>query len=115
MNITITFRHLDPSDAVKKYAHDKVGRLQKFLKQPMTAAVTVALEKLDHVIEVRVSAGDGHFHGKEQSEDMYASIDKVVDKIERQIRTAKEARVDAQRSGLRTGDFAAKQTGESED
>lgn len=107
MNIAITFRHLEPSEAVKQYAHDKVAKLQKFLRQPMKASVTLALEKLEHVIEVNISSGSAHFQAKEQSEDMYASIDKVVDKIERQIRSDKDANLSKKRSAPRAGEIAA--------
>ena len=117
MNIGITFRHLEPTEAVKQYAHEKVAKLQKFLRQPMKANVTLSLEKLDHVIEVRLSSGSEHYQGREQSEDMYASIDKVIDKIERQIRSAKGASVKEKRGGESAGEFAAKVSSkvESED
>ncbi len=42
-----------------------------------------------HSVEVDIHAGHAHFHAHETSEDMYASIDKVIDKIERQIVSAK--------------------------
>ena len=106
MNISITFRHMDSSDSVKHYANEKVAKLQKFLRQPMTANVTVSVEHRQHVAEVRLSAGDAHFHGTEHSEDMYASIDRVVDKLERQISAAKEAG-SKKRGGPTAGEFAA--------
>ena len=91
MNITITFRHMDATDAVKGYATEKVARLQRFLRGPMKAQVTLCCQQDRlHSIEVDIHAGHVHFHAHETSEDMYASIDKVTDKIERQIRSAKE-------------------------
>lgn len=108
MNIAITFRHLDPSEAVKAYAEEKVAKLQKFLRQPMKANVTLSLERLEHVIELRISSGSDHYQGKEQSEHMYASIDKVIDKLERQIRGVKGASVARKkRGGMSAGRFAA--------
>ena len=115
MNIAITFRHLEPSEAVKQYAHDKVAKLQKFLRQPMKANVTLGLEKLEHVIEVGLSSGSAHYQAKEQSEDMYASIDKVVDKIERQIRGDKGATLSKKRGAPRPGDVVDTESAESED
>ena len=99
MNIAITFRHIEPSEAVKKYAQEKIAKLQKFLRQPMQANVTLDMERIEHVVEVRISAGSEHYHGKEQSEDMYASIDQVIDKLERQIRSGKGASVAKKRGG----------------
>ena len=89
MNISVTFRHMDSSAAIKKYATDKVAKLQKFLRQPMTAKVTLSLDKLQHMAETRVSSGGAHLEAREVSDDMYASIDKMIDKLERQIRGTK--------------------------
>lgn len=89
MNITITFRHMDASDAMKAYAIEKTARLQRFLRKPMTAQVTLSFEKLKQSAEVRLSSGGEHYEAHEASEDIYASIDKVVDKLERQIQGAK--------------------------
>jgi putative sigma-54 modulation protein len=91
MNITITFRQMDPSNAVKRHAHDKIAKLQRFLRQPMTAKVTLTVDRLQHVAEARVTSGPARIEAREQSEDMYASIDKMIDKLERQIRGAKGA------------------------
>jgi putative sigma-54 modulation protein len=90
MNISITFRHMDATDAVKTYATEKVGRMQRFLRTPLKGQVTLSCQqdRLHHV-EIDVHAGHDHFHAHETSEDMYASIDKVIDKIERQIESAK--------------------------
>ena len=99
MNISITFRHMDATDAVKVYANEKVAKLQRFLRGPMKAQVTLSCEKDRlHRVEVDIHAGHDHFHAHETSEDMYASIDKVTDKIERQILSAKES-VRARRKG----------------
>jgi putative sigma-54 modulation protein len=91
MNIPITFRHMDASDAVKTYATEKVARLQRFLRWPMKSQVTLCCQQDRlHTVEVDIHAGHAHFHAHETSEDMYASIDKVIDKIERQIMSAKK-------------------------
>ena len=107
MNITITFRHMDGTEAVKRYAHEKVAKLQKYLRQAMTAQVTLSVEGIDHIAEVRISSGSAHFQGRESSEDMYASIDLVRDLLERQIRGAKGAMVAKRHGGVSAGEFAA--------
>lgn len=89
MNITVTFRHVDASSALRDHATEKIAKLQKFLRQPLTARVTVSLEKLKHQVEARVSSGGERYEASETTEDMYASIDKVMDKLERQIRGTK--------------------------
>jgi putative sigma-54 modulation protein len=98
---------MEASEAIKEYARDKVSKLQKFLRQPMTAKVTLSLDKLSHVAEAQVSSGGAHLEAKEVSDDMYASIDKVIDKLERQIRVTKGAAQSKMRRGsvtLRTAE-----------
>jgi len=100
MNITITFRHMEGTEAVKNHAHEKVAKLQKFLRQAMSAQVTLSVEGLDHIAEVNASSGGSHFHAKESSSDMYASIDMVHDKLERQIRAAKDSQTSKKKGGV---------------
>jgi len=107
MNITITFRHMEGTEAVKSYAHEKTAKLQKFLRQTMSAQVTLSVEGLEHVAEVGISSGGSHFHATERSQDMYASIDMVHDKLERQIRGQKGASMARKRGGTSAGEFAA--------
>ncbi len=91
MNIAITFRHMTGSDAVKRHVEAKFAKLQKFMRQPMAAHVTLSVDGLQHEVDVRVSAGSTHFQAAERSEDMYASIDLVLDKLERQITSEKSS------------------------
>jgi len=99
MNIAVTFRHMDATESVKGYATEKLSRMQKFLRAPMKSQVTFSCQQDRlHRVEVEIHSGRAHFHAHETSEDMYASIDKVIDKIERQIVSAKEA-VTAKKKG----------------
>jgi putative sigma-54 modulation protein len=110
MNVSITFRHMDASDALKKHAAAKLGKLQKFLRQPMTAKVTISVDKLKHVAEARISSGGAHLEAKESSDDMYTSIDRMIDKLDRQIRVTKgaaQARRRVAKTVARSGDGAA--------
>jgi ribosome-associated translation inhibitor RaiA len=57
----------------------------------MTAKVTISVDKLKHVAEARISSGGAHLEAKESSDDMYTSIDRMIDKLDRQIRVTKGA------------------------
>jgi putative sigma-54 modulation protein len=109
MNVSITFRHMDASEAIKKHAAAKLSKLQKFLRQPMTAKVTISVDKLKHVAEARISSGGAHLEAKESSDDMYTSIDRMIDKLDRQIRVTKGAAEARRRTAktARTADGAA--------
>jgi putative sigma-54 modulation protein len=111
MNVSITFRHMDASEAIKKHAAAKLGKLQKFLRQPMTAKVTISVDKLKHVAEARISSGGAHLEAKESSEDMYTSIDRMIEKLDRQIRVTKgaaEARRRTAKTSVRSGEAPPK-------
>lgn len=87
--VSFTFRNLDSSEGVKSYAREKVGKLQKFLRAPLAVDVVLSHERHLHRVEVALRAGGDRFAGAHESEDMYASIDLVMDKLDRQIRDAK--------------------------
>jgi putative sigma-54 modulation protein len=89
MNISITFRQMDASDAIREYATGKLAKLQRFLRRPLIGKVTVSIDRRKHVVEARISSGGEHLEAHEVSDDMYASIDQVMSKLERQIRGAK--------------------------
>jgi putative sigma-54 modulation protein len=114
MNITTTFRQMDGSEAVKNYAHEKIGKLQKFLRQAMRADVTLSLDGKEHVAEVHIKSGTTSLHGSEASDDMYASIDLVVAKLERQIRSVNGNRDRSSRRGMRAAEFAESVAGDRE-
>lgn len=114
MNISITFRQMDGTDAVKKHAHEKIARLQKFLRQTMTAQVTLSVEGLVHIADVRIQSGSHSFHANERSPDMYASIDLVLDKLERQVHAQKGTTVAKKHGGMSAGEFAQEVERESQ-
>lgn len=90
MNITITGRHINVSDRLKEYAEKKVQKVETYFDQLIDAHVILYIEKLDHVSEVIIN-GDGiQFHGKEKAENLYSSIDTLINKLEKQIVKYKE-------------------------
>jgi len=115
MIIAITFRHLDSSTAIKGYAHEKVGKLQKFLRSPLKASVTLSVEKGEQMAEVLLNAGSEHYTAKESSENMYASIDRVCDKLEHQVQHKKGVKIASKRGGMSAGQFARATKGAAPD
>ncbi|RYG17526.1 ribosome-associated translation inhibitor RaiA [bacterium] len=101
MNIAITFRQMDATEAMKAHATEKFGKLQKYLRQPMQAQITLGLSGRAHTVEAEVHSGEAHHHAHDETESMYASIDSVVAKLEAQIRAAKPQRKGAERASQR--------------
>lgn len=90
MQITTTFRHMEPSDALKTYAEEKLERVKKYIDEPIVVQVFLTVEKIRHLAEVTINAKGITIKAADESNDMYASIDTVSDKIERQLRRFKE-------------------------
>ncbi len=91
MEITVTFRHVPPNDALRSYAEEKASRIAKFASTVTEIHVVLAQEKRSYVAEVIVHVNRAKITAKESTEDnMYASIDLVMDKIERQVKKYKD-------------------------
>ncbi|MDI7266830.1 MAG: ribosome-associated translation inhibitor RaiA [Myxococcota bacterium] len=89
MRIAFTFRHLDATDALKDYVADKLARVQRVLPGPAQAAVVLSTERFLQECDVTVTSAGKTFKGSQRSEDMYASVDRAVDRVERQVRKSK--------------------------
>ena len=91
MKFNIHGRKLDVTESIKAYIEEKIGRLDKYFENPdnITATVLIKLRGKDQVVEVTINANKFILRGEESNKDLYASIDKVSDKIERQIRKNK--------------------------
>jgi putative sigma-54 modulation protein len=91
MQVNITFRNMFATDALRNHVQDKLSKVvDKYLDKVTEAHVTLSLERYLHQADVNLHAGHFHVRGKEKSEDMYASIDMAIDKIERQLKKHKE-------------------------
>ena len=90
MQMNITFRQFGTSDALKEYAREKVDRVNKLLDRAGEAHVVLSLERHLHHADITIHSGSWVLRGREKSEDMYASIDLAMDKIERQLRRYKD-------------------------
>lgn len=91
MQIAVTFRHIDVSDALRAYVEEKLLRVKKYIEEPIDADVTLSVEKkIRHKADVALVAKGLNIKGSEETNDMYAAIDAVVDKIERQLKRYKE-------------------------
>jgi putative sigma-54 modulation protein len=91
MKVSISFRHFESTEAIKAHTRQKLGKLERFLPPPITAKVTLSVEQHRHAAEVQISGGGEHLEAKEVSTDMYASIDRVIAKLGRQIVATKGA------------------------
>jgi len=85
MNIIIRGKHIELTDALKEYVMKRVGKLEKYSDEFMDVQVTLLVERDRHRVEVTAPIHGMILRGEEETEDMYSSIDMVVEKLERQI------------------------------
>ncbi|THB72082.1 MAG: ribosome-associated translation inhibitor RaiA [Desulfovibrio sp.] len=93
MNISFTFKNFDPSDHLKDYAARRFEKIAKYMDdkaETMELQANLAVEKHRHMAEVILSGDYLHVSAYEESGDMYATIDLVLDKLEAQVRKMRE-------------------------
>jgi putative sigma-54 modulation protein len=86
MQISVTFRQIEPSEALKNYVTDRLGKFSRYLEGPVEAHVVLGLEKFRHLADVTIDSNGRVIKGKEENNDMYAAIDLVMDKIGMQLK-----------------------------
>src|SRR5204862_757518 len=90
MQFAVTFRHMEPTDALKSYARERMERVRKYLPDPISCHVVLSTERHNHRIDVTFQLHNGlAVSGHEITENMYSSIDLCIAKIERQVRKYK--------------------------
>ena len=90
MQVAVTFRHMKAHEAVKAYVKEKVEKLQKYIENPREVHVVLSVEKFRHIAEITVVGDGGVFNSQGRDNDLYAAIDQMADKIERQVRERRE-------------------------
>jgi putative sigma-54 modulation protein len=90
MQTSVTFKNLDPSEALKTYVKDKLDRFDRFLENPAEASVVLSVEKFRHMAEINIIGDRLTLNGAEETNDMYSAIDLTLDKLEIQIKKNKQ-------------------------
>ena len=86
MRILITGKNMDVSSALRDLLEKKVHKLDRYLKPETDVYVTLSVEQYRHIVEVTIPINGLVLRAQETTNDMYTSIDNVLEKLERQIR-----------------------------
>ena len=92
MQLLITARHMELTEALKDYVRNKIERLKKYVDDIIEANAILSVEKYRHTAEITLKVNGTTFNSFDMTENMYNSIDRVIDKLERQLRKFKEKR-----------------------
>jgi len=90
MQIAVTFRHMETDEGVKGYVKGKMQRLQKYIENPREVHVVLSAEKFRHTAEITIVADGVTLNSQGRDSDLYAAIDQMVEKMERQVRERRE-------------------------
>ncbi|MFH1743985.1 MAG: ribosome-associated translation inhibitor RaiA [bacterium] len=91
MQITITGRNLEVTPAIKEYIEQRLNaKLKRYFRTIVDAHVVVLLQRFEHICEITLNTGGVTLHGHEKTNDLYISVDKVVEKLERQLKKHKQ-------------------------
>jgi putative sigma-54 modulation protein len=90
MQINITGHRMDVTPALKAFTKEKFNRLERHFDHITSINVVYDVEKLRQIAEATVFVSKGELHASSESEDMYAAIDSLVDKLNRQLIKHKE-------------------------
>ncbi|MDO4564520.1 MAG: ribosome-associated translation inhibitor RaiA [Clostridia bacterium] len=85
MRITISGKNLEVSEYMREVAVKKLSKLERYFPQDTEVHVTLSVERNRHIVEVTIPHEGRIIRGEEISGDMYASMDNVLDKLEKQI------------------------------
>ncbi|WP_375751490.1 ribosome hibernation promoting factor [Vibrio sp. HN007] len=90
MQINIKGHNVDLTDSMQDYVHSKFQKLERFFDHITNVHVILRVEKMNQIAEATLHVSQGDIHATAQDENMYASIDALVDKLVRQLNKHKE-------------------------
>jgi len=94
MNLNITFRHIEPTDALKEYVQKRLSKIKRHLNRTLIDVHAIlGMENRKstpiHFAEIILSVNRDTLRSKVNDPDLYRAIDEVIDKLERQVKKYK--------------------------
>lgn len=94
MQLSVTGHHIEITDSLRSYLGTKLARLERHFDNMTDIHCVLTVEKLEHKAEATIHVGGGTLHAAQIDENMYAAIDILVDKLDRQVKKHKEKLTD---------------------
>lgn len=94
MQLSVTGHHVDVTTAMRNYVETKLEKIERHFDLVSDVHCILTVEKLRHKAEATVSVNGGTIYADATEDDMYAAIDGLVDKLDRQVKKHKEKLVD---------------------
>ena len=90
MQVNLTGHHVDITDSLRAYVDEKIAKLERHFEHVTNVHVILSVEKLNRKAEATVHASGADVFAESVHEDMYAAIDALIDKLDRQVLKHKE-------------------------
>ena len=90
MQLSIDGHHVDVTDSMQDYIRSKITRIERHFDQVVDIHVVLSVEKQRHKAEATVHVAGNNIHAHSENDDMYAAIDLLLDKLDRQVKKHKE-------------------------
>ena len=90
MQVNLTGHHVDITDALRAYVDEKIAKLERHFDHVTNDHVILSIEKLNRKAEATVHIAGADIFADSVHEDMYAAIDGLIDKLDRQVLRHKE-------------------------
>jgi putative sigma-54 modulation protein len=94
MQIQLSGQHIEITPALRQYVTEKLDRLARHFDHVGNVHVVLSVEKLRHKAEATIHLNRGTVFADIEADDMYAAIDALVDKLDRQVKKQKEKNTD---------------------
>jgi ribosomal subunit interface protein len=105
--VNVTFRHVEPTAAIRQYAERKLAHVSKLIKRPCEVHVILTVDKYRQHGEVTLKTGRLSVTAEEETKDLYSVIDLLVDNVTRQLKKSIEKRATRHTRALSTGEVAS--------
>lgn len=90
MQVSLSGHHVEITESMRNYVNEKIERLERHFDQALDIHIVLTVEKLRHRAEATLHVSGNNLHAEDVQEDMYAAIDGLVDKLDRQGKKHKE-------------------------
>lgn len=90
MQINITGHHVELTDALRNYVNEKFQRIERHFENVIHIHVILSVEKLEQKAEATMQVNGARLHAEDTQADLYAAIDGLIDKLDRQVLRHKE-------------------------
>lgn len=98
MQLDITGQHLEITDSLRNYVTEKMEKIERHFDHVGNAHVVLTVEKTRQMVEAKVNVTGGEIFANAEDTDMYAAIDALIEKLDRQVKKHKEKLTDHHRS-----------------